>query len=72
MRARAAVGFPRLLARTTGVFFLLTVVAGVFAQGFVSERLIVSGDAARTANNILTQMPLYRLGFAVYLVEMAC
>lgn len=72
MRAKPLETSPRFLARITGVFLLITIVAGVFAQGFVSERLIVSGDAVRTANNIQAQMPLYRLGLAVYLVEMAC
>src|SRR5215468_3155288 len=63
---------PRLLARTTGLLFLLTILAGIFAQGFVSERLIVFGDAAATAANILTHRTLFQLGFTVYLLEMAC
>ena len=33
---------PKLLARMAGLFFLLTILAGIFAQGFVSERLIVA------------------------------
>jgi Domain of unknown function (DUF4386) len=36
----------------------------VFAQGFIAERLIVSGDAAATAANILSHEGLFRLGFA--------
>jgi hypothetical protein len=63
---------PRLLARITGLFFLLTILGGIFAQGFVSERLISFGDAAATANNILANKGLFHLGFAVYLIEMAC
>jgi hypothetical protein len=63
---------PRLLARMTGAFYLLTILTGVFAQGFVSTRLVVPGDAAATATHILTHESLFRLGFAVYLVEMAC
>jgi hypothetical protein len=63
---------PRLLARMTGLFFLLTILAGIFAQGFVSEKLVDFRNAATTASNILANRGLFQLGFSVYLVEMAC
>jgi hypothetical protein len=63
---------PRTKARLAGAFYLLTILTGIFAQGFISARLIVPGDAAATANNILSYGGLFRLGFAVYMIEMVC
>src|SRR3981081_1423373 len=63
---------PRLRARIAGVFYLLTMLTGAFAQGFVSGRLVVEGDSVATATNMLTHRGLFQLGFAVYLIEMSC
>jgi hypothetical protein len=63
---------PKAMARLAGALFLITVVAGGFAQAYIAGSLIVSGDAATSATNILAHQPLYRLAFATYLIEMAC
>jgi hypothetical protein len=63
---------PRLIGRSIGLLFLGTILGGVFAQGFVSERLIDFSNATNTANNILAHKGLFQLGFTVYLIEMVC
>jgi len=55
---------PKTKARLIGVLFLITMVGGGFAQGFIGGKLI-SGDVSATATNILAHEPLYRLAFAI-------
>lgn len=62
---------PRAVARVLGLLFLTVIVCGVFAQGFVSDRLIDFHDTAGTANNIMAHQGLFTFGFTVYLIEMA-
>ena len=62
---------PRTVARLAGGLYLLTMVLGGFAQGFVSDRLGVLGATA-SASHVADGASLFRLGFAVYLIEMAC
>jgi hypothetical protein len=60
------------LARIAGFLYLIVIVAGAFAEIFVRGRLVVHGDAAATAHNILTHQLLYRSGFAAELFLCAC
>lgn len=62
---------PAVKARVTGAFYLLTIVAGLFAEVGVRGNLIVAGDAAATARNILGSQLLYRLGFVSDIISIA-
>ncbi len=54
------------------VLLLLSFVAGGFGEAYVPSKLIVSGDATATANNIIASALLFRLSFVGYLVEAMC
>jgi hypothetical protein len=63
---------PRRVGRMLALLSLLLIISGVFAQGFVSDRLIDYSNATTTANNILAHKGLFEMGFTVFLIEMAC
>ena len=72
MRARLADMPVQTAARVAGLLYLIIIAGGLFAEGAVREQLIVTGDAAATARNILDHALLYRLGFAVHLFYLSC
>src|SRR5258707_5559364 len=63
---------PRRIGRILALLSLVLIVSGVFAQGFVSNRLIDFSSAANTANNILAHKGLFELVYTVFSMEMAC
>ncbi len=62
---------PGLTARLAGLFYLLTFVTGGLAI-FARHGLVVDGDAAATASNILAHESRFRLGTAADLLVVAC
>ena len=68
MMERIAEASPRSLARMAGVFQGLEGTTATFGQVVVLGRLVVAGNAAATAANILAHEPLFRLGFASSLI----
>jgi hypothetical protein len=61
MMERISETSPHLKARITGAIYLLAMLTGIFAQGFVNGSLVVDGDAAATATNILMHKSLFQL-----------
>jgi len=59
---------PRKTARMAGLFYLIFILTTVLAT-YVRSSLIVSVDAAATANNIVSSQVLFRVGFVTELVS---
>jgi len=57
-------GSARTKARLIGVFEILEGLTATYGQVIVFNKLVVSGNAAATASNILSHESLFRLGFA--------
>ena len=55
-------------ARIAGLLYLVNGITGFFGISYVPSRLIISGNAAATANNILASERLFRLGIVSELI----
>jgi hypothetical protein len=71
MTSRAVKASPQAYARTAGALYLLIIVAGMFGE-FFRENLVVSGNAAATAANIIAAEPLFRVAIAGEILSYAC
>jgi hypothetical protein len=63
---------PQIYARTGGILYLYIIVVGIFGELFVRDKLIVSGDATATANNIMASQSLWRISVAGELIMLVC
>jgi ABC-type Na+ efflux pump permease subunit len=63
---------PQLYARIGGLLYLLLIAVGFWAVIFVRGAVIVSGDAAATAHNIMASPALWRSGIAADLLMHMC
>jgi hypothetical protein len=55
---------PQLYIRIGGILYLSIIIAGVFGQLLVRNKLLVYGDPTTTANNIMHSDFLWRMGIA--------
>lgn len=72
MTTRTAEASPVLIARITGILFVVMTIGAGFAEFGVRRVLVVPGDASATAAKILGSEQLFRLGFIGYLVAFVC
>ncbi len=59
-------------ARLAGIFFLLMVAFGLFAEIFFRQGIFIPGDAAVTASNILANGLIYRIGILSDILMSLC
>lgn len=62
---------PRKAALVAGFGYLIILVFGLLANFVLLENLIVRGDAAKTATNIMASESLFRMGIASWLIVLA-
>jgi hypothetical protein len=72
MTAHAAQTSPQVYARIGGILYLMIIIAGALGEIFIRGKLIVSGDAIFTANNIMASQSLWRIGIAGDLLMHVC
>jgi hypothetical protein len=64
MASRTVEASPQAYARIGGALYLVIIVFGAFAEGFVANKLIAPGDAATTAHNIMAAPGLWQFSVA--------
>jgi hypothetical protein len=63
---------PHIYTKIAGLAYILIITIGVLNGSFIDSKLIVTGNDALTANNILANDLLFRIGIASILILYAC
>ena len=63
---------PQTYARVAGWLYLYVIVAGAYAEVFVRDKLVVSGDPAASAHNIAAAELPFRISIAIELSYLLC
>lgn len=72
MSIRSIEAAPQLYARFGGMLYLVIILFGAFSEGFVTSKLLVAGDAAASASNILAAPGLWQVGVAANVLVVLC
>jgi len=59
---------PNKTARIAGILYLIAIPLFIFSRMYVPSNLIVPGDAATTANNIMASEGLFRAGIIAWII----
>ena len=73
MENQTSIASQSKAARLAGLLYLIAMATGLFAEFYVHfpSTLVVSGDAIKTASNILAKERLYRIGIANNVITFA-
>jgi hypothetical protein len=71
-RPEIAAASPALKARIAGAFYLINGMTYGYADGNIHGRILVAGNAAATAQNIIANGSVLRTCFAIELISAAC
>ena len=63
---------PLPYARLGGTLYLVIILFGIFSEGFVTSKLLVAGDAAASARNILAAPVLWQVSVAANVLVVLC
>jgi hypothetical protein len=63
---------PQLYARFAGVLYLIIIIAGLSSEFLFRGTLIVAGDPAATANNLIASESLWRAGILIEYLSLIC
>lgn len=63
---------PKRYARTAGILYLIIILAGIFGELFVRNKLVIFENPEATATNILQSDFLWRLGICIDLLMHIC
>lgn len=58
--------------RIAGAIYLFIIIGGFFAVGYVPATIFVPGDAVATAQNLVANESLYRLGVGIHILVTLC
>jgi hypothetical protein len=72
MTVRTIETSPQVYARIGGALYLIIIIIGFWGEMLVRDKLIVSGDAAATAANIMSHESLWRFHIAAELFLLIC
>jgi hypothetical protein len=61
---------PSTRGRIVGALYLTVIIGGIIAQAVIADGLVDYTSASKTAENIRANTSLYRLAFAIFMIEM--